>query len=92
MRVNTGKGNLNEGGRDRLKLKFWKLPRSSPIGKHPYLDYVCSPNLERIRLSSSSSLTCSKSLKFTKRHSKTSFNLFVDQSAMVCEMLLNTPI
>ena len=49
MRVIAGKGNVNEGGRDRLKLIFKRLPKSSPIGKHPYLDYVCSPIFERIR-------------------------------------------
>lgn len=48
MRVYAEKDTVN-GGRDRLWLKFRKLPSSSPVGKHPYLNYVCSPNLERIR-------------------------------------------
>ena len=49
MRVIAGIGTVNEGGRERLKLIFKRLPRSSPIGKNPYFDYLCSPILEIIR-------------------------------------------
>lgn len=49
MRVIAGIGTVNEGGRERLKLIFKRLSRSSPIGRNPYLDYICSPILERIR-------------------------------------------